>query len=146
MRLPTKLLLMTLAGLLLIPFSARAELVLGACPQPTSLLKSVPQAQRLAAYLEHRLEESVAVRIFFAEEELRTALVSGAVVDLAVLTDTGAEAEKGVRLLARPTPRAEVAAAGTLVARAGLEDARVQRLAEVLAGMEQDEGGAGASL
>jgi ABC-type phosphate/phosphonate transport system substrate-binding protein len=141
MRLPTKLLLMTLAGLLLIPFSARAELVLGACPQPTSLLKSVPQAQRLAAYLEHRLEESVAVRIFFAEEELRTALVSGAVVDLAVLTDAGAEAEKGVRVLARPTPRAEVSAAGTLVARADLEDARVQRLAEVLAGMEQDEGG-----
>ena len=41
MRLPTKLLLMTLAGLLLIPFSARAELVLGACLQPTSLLKTV---------------------------------------------------------------------------------------------------------
>ena len=141
MRLPTKLLLMTLAGLLLIPFSAHAELVLGACPQPTSLLKSVPQAQRLAAYLEHRLEESVAVRIFFAEEELRTALVSGAVVDLAVLTAAGAEGEKGLRLLARPRPRAEVAAAGTLVARADLEEDRFQRLADVLAGMEQDAGG-----
>ncbi|MDX9709167.1 MAG: hypothetical protein RBT64_06400 [Trichloromonas sp.] len=141
MRLPTKLLLMTLAGLLFMPFAAHAELVLGACPQSTSLLKSVPQAQRLAAYLEHRLEESVAVRIFFAEEELRTALISGAVVDLAVLTDAGAETAKGVRVLARPTSRAEVAATGTLVARAGLEDALVQRLAEVLAGMEQDEGG-----
>lgn len=141
MRLPTKLLLMTLAGLLFMPFAAHAELVLGACPQPTSLLKSVPQAQRLAAYLEHRLEESVAVRIFFAEEELRTALVSGAVVDLAVMTDTGAETGKGLRVLARPTPRAEVAAAGTLVARADLEEDRFRRLAEVLAGMEQDEGG-----
>ena len=141
MRLSTKLLLMTLAGLLLIPFAARAELVLGACPQPTSLLKSVPQAQRLAAYLEHRLEESVTVRIFLVEEELRTALVSDAVVDLAVVTDAGAETEKGVRVLARPMPRAEVAAAGTLVARVDLEEARFQRLAEVLAGMEQEEGG-----
>ena len=141
MRLPTKLLLMTLAGLLLIPFSARAELVLGACLQPTSLLKTVPQAQRLAAYLEHRLEESVAVRIFFAEEELRAALGSDAVVDLAVMTDSGADAEKGIRVLARPTPRPEVAAAGILVTRAELDEARFHRLAEVLAGMEQDEGG-----
>jgi hypothetical protein len=141
MRLPTKLLLMTLAGLLLIPFSACAELVLGVYPQPTSLLKSVPQAQRLAAYLEHRLEESVAVRIFLAEEELRAALGSDAVVDLALVTDFGANAERGLRVLARPTPRAGVAAAGTLVARADLEEARFLRLAEVLAGMAQDEGG-----
>lgn len=141
MRLPTKLLLITLAGLLLIPFLACAELVLGVYPQPTSLLKSVPQAQRLAAYLEHRLEESVAVRIFLADEELRAALGSDAVVDLALLTDSGANAEKGLRVLTRPTPRAEVAAVGTLVARADLEDDRVQRLTEVLAGMEQDEGG-----
>lgn len=141
MRLPTKLLLMTLAGILFIPLAARAELVLGAFPQSTSLLKSVPQAQRLAAYLEHRLEESVSVRIFLVEEELRTALVSGAVADLAVLTDSGAETAKGLRVLARPTPRAEMAAAGTLVARADLEEERFARLAEVLAGMDQDEGG-----
>ena len=141
MRLPTKLLLMTLAGLLLIPFAARAELVLGAFPQSTSLLKSVPQAQRLAAYLEHRLEESVAARIFLAEEELRVALGSDAVVDLAVVNESEADAGKGFRVLARPTPRAEIAAAGTLVARAGLEEDRFQRLAEVLAGMDQDEGG-----
>ncbi len=141
MRLPTKLLLMTLAGLLLIPLSVRAELVLGACPQTTLLLKSVSQAQRLAAYLEHRLEESVTVRIFFAEKELRAALVSGTVVDLAEVTDSGAVAEKGVRVLVRPTPRAGVDATGILVARADLEEARFQRLAEVLAGMEQDEGG-----
>ena len=111
MRLPTKLLLMTLAGLLLIPFAARAELVLGAFPQSTSLLKSVPQAQRLAAYLEHRLGESVAARIFLAEEELRVALGSDAVVDLAVVNESEADAGKGFRVLARPTPRAEIAAA-----------------------------------
>ena len=81
------------------------------------------------------------MRIFFAEEELRTALVSGAVVDLAVLTAAGAEGEKGLRLLARPTPRADVAATGTLVVRADLEEDRFQRLADVLAGMAEDAGG-----
>lgn len=134
-------LVLTLLCCLFLALPAHARMTLGVVPSSGGLFTSEAQAQQLAAVLEAKLRQEVAVRVFADEATLHDWLNRFRTVDLAVLSRSYLSRQAAGEFLLLVDywrPGQQGLAGDTLVARQGFNPNLMARVQKVLLGLGAD--------